>query len=484
MGSNSESQVLTEIPLLKPSLGESQRWSERTDVRPHDGITAELISDNHAIPVRVFDISSTGICLIIDEAKKSYIPEISCFVTLSVKVRNSQKFSAKYKVCWFAVYKDAYRVGLQLELPAVEKKTQGTILNLAPEYPLVGYVLREFHYQEKALVHIIRIGQEVIEIAVDDGSTLFYKDQSVTVHFSPRRAKKGSICGSVVSIVKEDRRSTGVSQLVIRLKVSPIHPVLKRVFVEHLLANSSISLSQIREIGLDVKEIAQNFRFRYVKTQKEYLEVLDLRLKAYHLAGKVMDGAGPETMVAPLDSISRILIALHGDKIIASVALSFPESSETLLDTERALTGGYPSSIPPKVTMIEVARLVTDPDYRQSDLLLRTFQHIYRIFALSGREYLISSCDDKLWPLYKKLGFAKTGLAYPHPYLNGIPHHIITINIKVPTAGVSIDPFRWSILYKGMTAHIEQQMQIERTFINKVRIRAFKLISSLLARWH
>ena len=165
--------------------------------------------------------------------------------------------------------------------------------------------------------------------------------------------------------------------------------------------------------------------------------------------------------------------------MVSSIALTFP-SEDTTLDTERALPSGYPSGFPAKTTIMELSRLCIDPEYQKGDILIRIFEHAYRVFSTSGREVAITSSDDTLWPTYEKIGFKKTGLTYPHPVLNGIPHHILRIDRRDVYLAKGISFLTWFVVYSRMTEYLWSTNAIELSFFEKLRVSILLKVSKIL----
>jgi hypothetical protein len=433
---------------FKPSKALSNlRQNGRIEIRENEGVNASIEVNNSFKNVSIFDISSSGVCILCNEHISNYL-ELNKRYNIVVNFSWEKEFRGTCVVIWKTnINNNSYKVGLKFEGKINVANEEVNKMILVPEnYPIIGYTYKDIFYYEKSIVKISKISKKYAELVIFDKEALYLPNKSINIIFSLSTRKSEKLSCNICSIIENNS-----DNIKILAEISDFSKHLENDFVNHLTLNPATTLKNIRDAGFRIKNISNNFKFRFVRTHEEYIEVLKLRFEAYKNASKVRDGATYEDMVAPLDNISRILIAFHGEKIIASVAMSFPNDQSILLDTERALSNGYPDYIPPKIEMIEISRLCTDPLYRQGDLLLRMFEHIYKVFATSGRKYLISSTDEKLWSLYKKLGFKKLNLSYEHPYLNKLKHEIILIDLTVPISGSRIDPLRWSYLYGNMT---------------------------------
>ena len=447
------------------------RLGKRLEIREHEGITAEIFIGDRYVPVRVWDLTTTGACLIVNDPRIFINGEI-------LKVRLSfawgESTELDYEVRWITSARKGVKLGLMwVSPPAGQSEAESLpMITLSTSYPVIGYIYKDIYYQERSSFKLIAVSALKMILEVQDQEHLLFPQQRIELQFSLPWTKEGRLTGRIAQVLEVKSESVRV-----KIDLDAMSPSFEDDVVNYLILDPNVNLEALRKSGFHLKTIANNFRFRFVRTQEEYEQVLKLRYIAYGDAGKLPEGASPETMAAPLDSISRILIALHGDTVVASVAMSFPESEDVVLDTERALPNGYSEQIPMKTQMIEIARLCTDPKYRRGDLLLRMFEHIYKVFATSDRKYLISSTDDKLWPIYRNLGFKKMGLKYAHPVLAGIQHEIILINLMVPVTGKGISFMRWWYLYSNMTNFVEARKKLERRGIAKIRYIVFRIAS-------
>jgi ribosomal protein S18 acetylase RimI-like enzyme len=203
--------------------------------------------------------------------------------------------------------------------------------------------------------------------------------------------------------------------------------------------------------------------------QAEYEAVLSLRLRAYKEANKLEADADLSSAIAPLDHLSKIAVLFDGDRAIASVAIAFPET-QTTLSTEAAFPDGYPKNFPPKDNVLEVSRLCVDPHYQKRGLVIRMAQEVYFMLITSGRKYIVTSTDQKLLPLYKRIGFRKTPFKYAHPHLRGIEHHIIIGNISAGTACRGVNPLVWGRIYRDVVLFSIQKGYLQMGFSQRLWI--------------
>jgi predicted GNAT family N-acyltransferase len=330
-------------------------------------------------------------------------------------------------------------------------------------------------YYERYSFHLMAIGKDLLRIRIFEQALLIVPGQKMELFFHLWNDPKYSVKTEVVRAEQDD------NLIYITLKILEFPKGLKAKLGDFLFEMSDVTMKEIRAAGLQLTSAAEKLRFRYIRTEAEYIDVLQLRYKAYKEAGKVVAGRTYRDMAAPLDHMSRILAAYHGDKLVASAAMCFPNDESTVLDTERPFGQKYPKPIPPKRQCMEVSRLCTDSDYRGSDLLQRVMEHLYKGMHCGDRLFVITSSDEKLWPLYRRMGFKKLKMSYDHPYLAGMKHHIIMADRSIgDSAGAN--PLAWFYFYSRMNSHLRLGAILSQNLIGYVRAKIYKKIVVVLLK--
>jgi hypothetical protein len=470
----------SEAKKFKPETLEQKRQVGRIDIRPSEGLLAKIKIGAVFHEVPMYDLSINGVGLVLSEQVVSQM-RVGTVVDVIISCSWGYDFEGKYECTRIEKYRTDFRVGFKNISTTkvvdynVPDSHVGDLLTVPSDLPVVGYLYKDFFYIERVAFTIAQISTKALLIDVKDTELFLFSGMKVELMLALHTTSGRNIDGVISKVAINEDKSVRIL-----VKVTKIPKKLEFDIVNHLLQNPAVTPDGLRNAGFRVTSIANNFRFRFVKSHQEYMEVLRLRKIAYAEAGKVSESADLEKLVAPLDSISRILVAYHGGKIVASVSMSFPQSENTILDTERALEGGYPKEFPKKTSVIEISRLCTDPDYRRGDLLVRMFEQIYRVFVTAGRDYLVSSCDDKLWKIYKGIGFRKTKYSYPHPYLAGIIHHLIIIDKAVPTRARGFNFIKWNYLYRNMTLFLKGRVDLKYSWLDRLKLRIYISIGKIL----
>jgi hypothetical protein len=468
-----------EIPRIKSEKKNVEmRIASRLDARISGILKATATILGKETNIRIYDISATGLSISMDNKNLSKDVDFLDQLAINIFTTPTESHEINTHICWIKQTPNETKIGLRI----IQKNKsenfdsdQGAIC-LPEDDTLGGVIYKDFLYLETIKFKLLAISAKAMKIKLLSNDIIIYDGQKLDVRFFLHTDSKYVVTTKIKQITQITAHSLEVD-----LEIENIPKVIETNMVNYIIQNTHASPENIRNAGFNIRYISNAFKFRFVQTHDEYIEVLNLRYLAYKSAGKVDEHSSIKNMIAPLDHKSRILIAYHDTQIIASVALTFPDDVNMVLDTEHALSSGYPSFFPSKTDMIEVSRLCTHPDYRRGDLLHRMFEHIYKINALTKKSLMVTSCDDKLWPIYKKLGFKKCDLSYNHPYLKGIRHHIIYITLgRVNKLKATNGLLTWSYIYGNMHSFLSSWDAINLPFYFRLKSKIGYLLSKIL----
>ncbi|MFN8944128.1 MAG: N-acyl amino acid synthase FeeM domain-containing protein [Pseudobdellovibrionaceae bacterium] len=473
---------MTTIRKIKPNTPDIlNRSTARLELRRGDGIIAFVsIDKNFKVAAKIFDISPFGasIALPLSDYRKIRLQSEHIFVHLQLHDQSTVVYAAR--IVWNSENVTSQRLGIKFDeqispFPSIHLPKNFEFFSEIPDYyRFMMVIYKPYMFFERCIASIVRISEKIWEIEINDTEIILYRGQQLLIWFLNTNEKESHVTFEVIQL-----SNFGNNRIRAIMYVHQIETSVQEWMARQLVLNCNFTPQQVRKLGLDVKELSNGFRFRFVKTQQEYEMVLKLRYKAYVEAGKVDPSKTAGDMAAPLDHLSRILVAYHNDKIVASVSISFPDSENLQLDTEKAFTNGYPSKVPKKTDLVEIARLCTDSDYRRTDLLTRMFEYTYKVVVCGDRKFILTSSDNKLWPLYKKLGFKKTGMSYPHPYLGGLIHHIIVGERNQPDYGNKMSKLAWNYLWRDMNDFVIARKLLDVSDFRKIKVFLFKAIGRL-----
>lgn len=476
-----DTQVVNAVRSLKPRHPDSvQRHQNRLEIRLSDGIKAHVIlSPTERLDVEVFDLNSFGASLVHKDGDAPGFDR-GAEISLHIRFPDGVELSYAARVCWVAPHGAGRRIGVefagQVGVAQPDRDESEAARFPLPDYcAITGFFYKPYMFLERGHLRVSYVSSTRLGLVFYDSEVILFRGQKLRIWLlGPTKANEG-IEVEVRNVERGEGRMVLVDAVIAD---APRH--FHEWIAHQLVFICDQSPADVRRYGFVVSRVSNGFRFRFVKTQEEYEAVLRLRYQAYLEAGKIDVSKTPADMAAPLDPKSRILVCYHGDRVVASVAISFPSDDHELLDTERAFAGGYPKPMPPKTQMVEISRLCTDSDYRKTDLLTRMFEYTYKVTVCGDRDYITTSTDAKLWPLYKKLGFRKTGMSYAHPYLSGLEHHVIIGKRAQPDFGTQISPLAWNYLWRDMNQFMDQRGLLEMTFGRRLRQRLLVFLGRLL----
>lgn len=464
---------------IKPQIDQDGRFHKRLPLFRSDGLFAMLYTGkNKKLSVTVFDLNPFGACI-----KLKDTPDLKQTsdgdMKIEINIDNiTVTFVAKLK--WVKSLDDGVLWGMEFleqitPVPSSNPLKDAKFPIIVPDFfSLSGFLYKPYLFFERGTFKVLGLSKRVWQIQIFESDSIIYKSQKIEIWLLGVGENGTKLEVEVLAVTKGPS-----STLIVQCLLHHVPSKLMRYIARQLIFVCGNSPVELRNIGLNVPKISNGFRFRFVKTQKEYEGVLQLRYRAYLEAGKISDDRTINDMIAPLDYKSRILMCLHGEKIVASVAIAFPTEESEVLDTEKVFPNGYPKKMPPKKDVVEIARLCTDSNYRRTDLLERIFEYTYKVTLCGDRKFILTSTDNKLWKIYKKLGFKKTGMSYAHPNLSGMEHHIIVGHRNQPDQGQQISPMAWNYVWRDMNLYMDSRGLIKRTLLKRIRIALYKLFGRI-----
>ncbi len=462
-----------------PDLFE-KRLTSRVDVRDGDGLSGVLRTPGaEDTDLRVYNISLAGVGAIVDIEWAEVIREGQVYPLL-IHRSWGEPLAVHAKCVWSQAASNRHRrFGFTFEpdtdkAAEIAKLTQRQLV-VPASTPIQAHLYKELFYRERLQVDIVSIGRGCVTFAIEDTECLLIPGMQIALNIGRLNEPAGQLQCELI-----ESQLTSAGALII-CRIVHFSDALQAWLVAYLLSDRDTNPATLRRAGLQVRNTANLFRFRFANNARQYQQVLELRLSTYKHAGKLAANTDVAAMRAPLDSASRILTVYHRDQLIASCAMAFPASHDTVLDTERALPGGYPADLPSKLEIIEISRLCVHPDYRQGDILVRMFEQMYRVCLASDRSYMISSADRKLWPLYKSIGFQKTAYRYDHPVFTGIEHTIISIHLDTPLLAKGLPHARWVHLYRDINDFMQTRIGSRYGAWQSLKLRTVALLAGSAA---
>ncbi len=241
----------------------------------------------------------------------------------------------------------------------------------------------------------------------------------------------------------------GKTNLSLGVKITDPNPRLLSLIGEYISQfgpETDAVPKTIREAGLIVPSVTKGIEFRYVRSNDEFQQVLRLRYECYHKKEPTNPEQARE-MGDALDTRSRILIGVKGNRIVASARVTFHQSDDALEQAEKV---DLPEDFPRNDELVEMTRVCIHPDHRAADLLLSLVSQAFIVAVQSGKKWLVGSSPENLVAVYKRFGaIVREDLTYEHELIPGTKAYVIMYELDKLLLGIGISPFYWNILSDG-----------------------------------
>lgn len=344
--------------------------------------------------------------------------------------------------------------------------------------PLSARAFNPFLYEEWAGCHLIAVGPDASLVFTSrDPSLLLLPGGRLELEIEVPLDRETRFAGQV-QWIRRDGPSTLFSVRAAEMSFS-----LSNAIGAHFVDSELCTPVQLAEFGIALMRFKDQFRFRFISTREEYRSLLALRRKAYAHAGKIDPEAAPDPEEIGFDNRSRLLAAFHGEVPVASVALTFGTEDEPLRAECFWPGKRYPVPMPPRDSIIEARGLCTEGEYRGGDLIQGMFEQIARTMLFSDRKWIATLATDALWPLYRRIGFRKTGAAIAVEALEGIRHHLILLHRDSLLCGRNMSPIDWNYFFGPMVRDLIARGHLEPDRLARWRISWYSGFSGLVGKW-
>lgn len=310
------------------------------------------------------------------------------------------------------------------------------------------YIIPQMHFE--ALVNFPMVGQ-------------------VTIKFEVTRARAISLGGKDV--------------LELGAKIHNFDKMLAETIGQYVLQfGPGVTPKDVMAESLAIRSVSIAADFQFVRSEEDYKEVLQLRHKAYSAAGKIDPSSRPEDRSDIFDSRSRIVIGRYKGKVVASCRMIFSQA-EDIMEQEQFVT--FPADFPRRDEVVEITRACTDPDFRGSDLLMAMCRFVALTVVQSKRNWIVICATDEMIPVYQRMGYKTTNLAYNHTALGNLKHTVMYGNVPEALTGKGMNPIYWNLLWGDVSKYMLNYGIIQGDPLAMARVAFYRLfgpISHFIAR--
>ena len=262
--------------------------------------------------------------------------------------------------------------------------------------------------------------------------------------------------------------------LVVGTEYTNLSKSARSIIGQYLLQfGNAESLADLRQAGYFPQSVAKGTDFYFLKSERDYEEVLTLRLLAHQAGGTVDSYANIYDMSDRFDSNSRIIVAKHNDRIVASARIHYGSLDEPL---EHEQYVEWPTDYPRRDSVFEITRVCTHPDYRSNDLLAGLLRFMATTCLQPERPWTLISSIESLVPFYEKIGLRKTELGYDHSFYRGRQFVLLTNAFDI-VKGRYANPIYWNAIWKDVYNYLVEIGMLKPDPMDHARAKVYKALS-------
>jgi hypothetical protein len=289
----------------------------------------------------------------------------------------------------------------------------------------------------------------------------------------------GSVAAIQVEITRVGITSIGGrDRLVVGSRFVELSAYARQTIGQYLVQFSDVeSLEQLRLAGLAPKTLSLGVDFYNLKSEEDYLEVLELRRLAHSLDGNLRREVSAIEMGDMDDARARIVVGKFRGRVVATARIRYNELDEPL---EHEAHVPWPKELPRRDQIIEVSRVATHPDFRRNNLLAALFRFTCHNIVQPERPWLVMSCLDHMVSYYEKIGFRKTGLRHTEPiWKDDRVLNVMIVSITEMVLGRGVNPIYWNLIWKELALLLIEQRAVTPTGMDRIRLLIYKAIGPL-----
>jgi hypothetical protein len=399
--------VLPATNMEPTPLPEDRRKARRVKFYLSENVRLEIHSSRQSIRGFCADLSAEGFSALIPESSKLILsasdwvqavihsPEgSSAPITARIQSVGLQKIG----------HQNFHRMGLSILRNEFDKITHARIIGQElqlDEFSQPSLIIRD-HFKVNSLI----LGR-VTSIA-RDGITFLVKNQDHVLLPGIKYKVKlqlpvGTEIDCLAELIQTTCEDNGTHiKGVMRLNGLSI-AAREQLSQTCILGSDRATPELLRELGMFVGSIeASTLEMTYPSSEREYLEMLELRKSTYQGVGKFLNAREPDELWDEFDEISRHLLFRVRGKIVGAIRVVFCQN-----DITRSEHHQWGVKIPKKIRsrgFVEVSRASVDEAYRATDIFAGLIRQTIRLAVENHVRYVVVSCNPGLVPTYRAIG--------------------------------------------------------------------------------
>jgi predicted GNAT family N-acyltransferase len=236
------------------------------------------------------------------------------------------------------------------------------------------------------------------------------------------------------------------------------------------------SLKRIRSDGFFPTSLTKGVDYHYIKSESDFLDVLQLRFNANQEVGKIPDQLTVSDMADIYDTRGRIIVGKYRGKIVGTARLTFNELGDRMEHEEYVQ---LPPDFPRREQVLECARAATNPEFRGSDLWNTLIQHIAIVAVQAKRNWVVLSTTPELIGMYLRIGFIDTKIRYEHTLYPGKEQCVLIIDVPEVVMGNGVGPIYWNVIWRDVARYLRDHDVIRPSHVASSRLKLYSLLKPL-----
>jgi len=449
----------------------------RQQLNGNHGVDAVWVSGPHRVPVTLLDISSLGFAISVPEEFEGQL-QVGDAIGLIV----SPLLDLSYKLNGLVI--DKQKAGDSLKLSAVleHESSYGhgglTPIELQPQDSLRGQFEHPFFYRQNFYFNIEKLSARGFSVSGIDAGCVLFSGMKMTLRLGV--IDNNCTVEGVVSDVAPDGQ--GGQRCFLRIAGGWTQDV-ERQLSQYCFHYLKTTPRELRAAGLRSYYVKELVQFKYVETQREYEDVLNLRRRNYAAVRKVDADAPLKKLSYFFDRYSRILVVYHQGKAIGTATIIIGKRGIQPMEVEVLMSDDEFSQLPPYEKTFEVAALCLDKGYRDTDILHGMFENLYKYAIMNGRQYIVISSDKYLHDMYKSIGFQDTGFSFIQPKYRNLHMRVLYIDALTTKWGKGMNPVAWWGVWGNVSLYLYKRRIIQYSPAEKMRVYSSRWLFDMYFRW-
>ncbi|MEC8811841.1 MULTISPECIES: N-acyl amino acid synthase FeeM domain-containing protein [unclassified Ketobacter] len=448
----------------------------RQQLNGNHGVDATWVAGSVRVSVTLLDISSLGFAI---ELPAEHEAQVN--VRDPIKLIVSPLMDVSYNVQGWIIDKQQTGDTIKLSAVIVHDNADGhqhlTPIELSSQDTIRGQFQHPFFYRQNFYFNVESLSARGFYLTGIDLACVLFSGMRITLRLGVFDGDK-TIDGYVSEVSSDEHNG---QRCFVRFEA--LTKAVEKQLAQYCFHYLKKTPRELRRSGLRSYFVKGFVQFKFVETQQEYEDVLDLRRRNYAAVRKVAADAPLKKLSYFFDRYSRILVVYHQGRAIGTATIIIGKRGEQPMEVEVLMQESDFSQLPPYEQTFEVAALCLDKGYRDTDILHGMFEHIYTYAMMNGRNYIVISSDKYLMDMYKTVGFQDTGFSFVQPKYRDLKMSVMLMDDFTTKWGKGMNPVTWWGVWGSVSMYLYKHRIIHYSLPEKIRVYGSRWLFGMTLRW-